>query len=389
MGRIVIVGGGIMGSSTAYHLALAGLGADTVVIEPDPTYEFAATPRAVGGIRQLFSVPENIRQSQYGHEFYADFETRMAVDGEPAHIDLRRHGYMFLGSGAEDARVLEANWRIQTGEGARVLLLDGNGVKERFPSLETDDIDAAVLSPDDGFMDPHSALMGFRRKAVSLGIEYVQDRVVGLEASRTKVERVVLESGRVLDADVVVNAANCWAPDICAMVGMKVPVVPMRRMNFFYTCRAEFEPLPLTRHISQGVSFRPEGAGFLSGRTNLAEPSGFNWDVDYDWFDSMIWPGLARRVKAFEAVKLGRCWAGHYDQNTLDGNAIIGPWVGGLENFHVACGFSGHGLQHAPAVGRALKELIVDGGWLTLDLSRLSYRRVLDGMPLAEVGPVA
>lgn len=389
MGRIVIIGGGIMGSSTAYHLALAGHAGDVVVIEPDPTYALAATPRATGGVRQLFSVPENIRMSQFGHAFYAAFEEAMAVNGEPARIDLRRQGYLFLGSGRGDAEVLEANWRIQTGEGANVLLLDREGIRERFPSLVVDDLDIAAFSPDDGFMDPYSALMGFRRKAIDLGITYVQDRVVDIEAGRTRVERIMLESGRKLDCEVAVNTANCWAPEICAMVGMTVPVAPMRRMTFYFDCRAEFEPLPLTRHISQGVSFRPEGAGFISGLTNLAEPPGFNWEVDYDWFDQRIWPGLARRVLAFEAIKLTNAWAGHYDQNALDGNAIIGPWTGRLDNFLIACGFSGHGLQHAPAVGRALTELILHGGYRTLDLSRLSYQRIVDGKPLAEVGPVA
>lgn len=389
MSGIVIVGGGIIGSSTAYYLALAGHAGDVVVIEPDPTYEHAATPRSTGGVRQLFSVPENIRMSQYGHEVYGDFENRMAVDGSPAPIDFRREGYMFLGNDADDARVLEANWRIQTAEGANVLLLDAAAVKRRFPSLYTDDITVAALSPDDGFLDPHSALQGFRRKAVSLGVRYIKDRVVGLIADRTKVTAVVLASGEQMACDKVVNAANCWAPEICAMVGLTIPVAPMRRMNFYFDCQDKLEPMPLTRQVRDGPSFRPEGAGYISGMTNYDEPFGFNWEVDYSWFEETIWPGLARRVKAFETIKLGRAWACHYDQNQLDGNAIIGPWLGGLENFYLACGFSGHGLQQAPAVGRALRELLIDGRFQSLDLSRFSYQRVIDNAPLADVGPVA
>ena len=147
MSKIVIIGGGVIGSGIAYYLALAGASADTVVVEPDPTYEFAATPRSFGGIRQLFSVPENILMSQYGHEVYGDFEERMAVNGNPAPIDLRRLGYLFLGSGAEDVDVLVANWKVQAAHGVRVELLDRNGVKHRFPSLNVEDIDAAVYSP--------------------------------------------------------------------------------------------------------------------------------------------------------------------------------------------------------------------------------------------------
>ena len=141
MAKIVIVGGGVIGSSIAYHLALAGHAADTVVIEPDPTYEFAATPRATGGIRQLFTVPENIRMAQYGHEIYGRFETLMAVDGDPALIDFHREGYLWLGSGPEDVASLMANWRIQTAHDARIELLDRKGVKHRFPSMRVDDID--------------------------------------------------------------------------------------------------------------------------------------------------------------------------------------------------------------------------------------------------------
>ena len=144
---IAIIGGGVIGSSIAYYLALAGQAADTVVIEPDPTYEFAATPRATGGIRQLFTVPENIRIAQYGHEIYGQFETLMAVDGDPAPIGFRRMGYLWLGSGKNDIDALMANWRVQTAHDARVELLDRKGVKQRFPSRRVDDIDIAAFSP--------------------------------------------------------------------------------------------------------------------------------------------------------------------------------------------------------------------------------------------------
>jgi glycine/D-amino acid oxidase-like deaminating enzyme len=209
MGRIVIIGGGVTGSSTAYHLAVAGHAADAVVVEPDPTYEFAASPRATGGIRQLFTVPENIRISQYGHEIYGNFETLMAVDGEPARIDFHRLGYLWLGSGKNDVDSLMAGWRVQTAHNARVELLDRKGVKHRFPSFRVDDIDIAAYSPDDGYMDPYSVLMGFRRKATSLGIRYIKDRVVDFEVSGKLVTAMKLESGERLAADKVVNAANC------------------------------------------------------------------------------------------------------------------------------------------------------------------------------------
>jgi FAD-dependent oxidoreductase domain-containing protein 1 len=389
MAKIIIIGGGVIGSSIAYHLAVAGHARDVVVIEPDPTYEFAASPRATGGIRQLFTVPENILMAQYGHEIYGQFETLMAVDGEPAPINFQRMGYLWFGSGKADVDALMANWRVQTAHDARVELLDRKGVKQRFPSMRVTDLDIAAYSPDDGFLDPHSVLMGFRRKAVSLGIKYLKDRVVDFEVSGKQVTAVELESGERLAAEMVVNAANCWGPDLCDKLGMKVPVYPLHRLTFYFEIRETLEMMPLTRHISKNVSFRPQGAGYITGNTRYDEPPGFNWDVDYNYFDEAIWPGLAERVPAFEALKVKGAWAGHYDQNSFDNNAILGPWAGVLDNFHIALGFSGHGLMQAPAVGRGLSELLLYGRYQTLDLSRMGYRRILDGTPLHDEVPMA
>lgn len=385
MKPIVIIGGGVVGSSTAYHLGLAGAGADTVVIEPDPTYEFAATPRSTGGVRIQFSLPELIRMSLYGHEVYGSFASLMAVDGEPGVMDLKRRGYLYLGQGREDIERFELTSAMQHEAGANIVLLDAKEVRRRWPSIETGDVDVASFSPDDAIIDPYAAVIGIRKKALSLGVEYRQDRVVGFEQNGTKVCAVKLESGAKLGCETVVNAANCWAPELCAQLGMKLPVAPMRRMTFYFDCRDSIEDLPLLRHVSVGGGFRPEGAGYISGESRYDEPRGFNWEVDYTLFDERIWPKLALRVKAFEAVKVQRGWSCHYDQNDLDANMIIGSWPGKLDNFFVACGLSGHGLQHAPAIGRALKELILDGGYQTLDLSRFGYQRVLDNKPIEDI----
>jgi len=389
MAKIVIIGGGVIGSSIAYNLAMAGHAADVVVIEPDPTYEFAASPRATGGIRQLFTVPENIRMAQYGHEIYGQFETLMAIDGEPAPINFHRMGYLWLGSGKADVDALMANWRVQTAHDARVELLDRKGVQHRFPSMRVADLDIAAYSPDDGFLDPYSVLMGFRRKATSLGIKYLKDRVVDFEVSGKLVTAVKLESGERLPGELFVNAANCWGPELCEKLGMKVPVYPLHRLTFYFEIREKIEMLPLTRHISKNVSFRPQGAGYITGNTKYDEPPGFNWDIDYNYFAEAIWPGLAERVPAFEALKVSGAWAGHYDQNSFDNNAILGPWRGMLDNFHIALGFSGHGLMQAPAVGRAMSELLLYGEYKTLDLSRMSYQRIADDKPLHDEVPKA
>jgi glycine/D-amino acid oxidase-like deaminating enzyme len=387
---IAIIGGGINGSSIAYHLALSGRAGKVVVIEPDPTYERAATPRSTGGVRRMFSIPECIAMSEYGHHIYGNFDTLMAIGDEaPGSINFRRQGYMWLGTGAAHVNQLIENWKIHAANGVRVEILDRNGVKKRFPSLSVDDVDAAIYSPDDGFLDPYSALIGTRKKAASLGAEYIKDRVVDFQVSGRRITGLVMGSGKTLKADVVVNAANCGGIELCEKLGMKVPVQPMRRLTFYFEVRQTLEPLPSVRHIGNNVAFRPEGKGYISGRTNYEEKFGFNWDVDHDWFTESIWPHLAERAKAFEELKVQSSWSCHYDQNTLDNNAIIGPWIGGCDNFYVVIGYSGHGLQHGPATGRAIKELLVDGGYQSLDLTRLSYQRIIDGRPLDDVSPYA
>ena len=385
MADIVIIGGSIMGASIAYHLAMAGKAADVVVIEPDPTYEWAAAPRSSGGVRLMHGLPENIEMSQYGREVYKDFARLMDVDGEPGRFDFNEFGYLYLVSGARDVEGVTANWRAQTALGANIDLLDRAGLADRFPSLHVEDFDAALHAPHDGFIDPHAAVIGFRRKAINLGVTFIQDRVVGVDATETRVTGVELESGKHIPAETVVNVAGAWGPAISAMVGMKMPVEPLRRMTFYFETRAELEIMPLTKD-SSGVTFRKEGAGYTAGLTRKDEPAGFNFEVEHELFEKTLWPALAHRVPAFESLKMMRSWAGHYAFNRMDGNTIIGPWIGGLENFYIATGFSGAGLQKGPAIGRAMTELLLHGEYRTIDLSRMSYQRVIDDEPLIEIG---
>jgi glycine/D-amino acid oxidase-like deaminating enzyme len=251
--------------------------------------------------------------------------------------------------------------------------------------LGLDDIAAGVHSPEDGWIDPYSAVRGFRRKAQAQGAYYIKDRVVGVEVAGKRAQAFRLGNGERIEASVFINAAGAWAGEICRSVGMPLPIEPLRRLAFYFEIQQALEPFPLTKDLS-GLFFRPEGAGYICGVPNMAEPSGINFDVDYDYFDTVVWPLLARRVPAFEALKVKRGWAGMYDQNRFDGNLMIGPWEGHVDNFHVAVGFSGHGLQQAPAVGLALSELVLDGRFSTIDLSRLRYRRIMDGAPLREEG---
>lgn len=369
-------------------MAMAGRAGDVCVIEPDPTYEWAAAPRSAGGVRLMYGLPENIEMSRYGREVFLDFARLMDVDGEPGVFPYRRHGYLYLASGSANVRGMETSFAVQTDQGVANELLDRPALTERFPFLRTEDLDAGLFGPDDGTIDPHAALIGFRRKAERLGVRYLKDKVTSINVRGAKVVGVTLASGRTMRAEAVVNVAGAWAPAICAMVGMAVPVEPLSRPTFHFDVAEPVGEVPLTKD-SSGVMFRNEGAGYATGLTRADAPGGFQWDVeqpDHDEFESVIWPALAHRVPAFETVKLRRAWAGHYAMNRFDGNPIIGAWTGRLDNFFFALGFSGAGLQKAPAVGRALTELLVHGQYQTLDLSRLSYQRVLDDKPLLEVG---
>ena len=384
---ILIIGGGIIGSSIAYHLARDGRAGRITVIERDDSYAEASTPRSLGGLRQQFSLAENVLMSQYGLAVYGAFAKDMAVGGAPAPVDFRQRGYLFLAADGDAMAVLEANHRRQSDLGATVELLDLDDLARRFPWLSLDGLAGGAFGPRDGWLDPHGALQGYRRMARALGVAYVEDEVVALEQEAGRITAVRLKSGKRRPVGLVVSAAGAWSGLVAAMVGMDLPIVPSRRQVFFIETR---EPLGTTPLVidGNGVYFRPEGKGYLTGLSDPNEPEGFNFEVDHDYFNDAIWPLLAARIPAFVAVKVSQCWACHYDLNTLDENLIIGPWTGGLENFHIACGFSGHGLQQAPAVGRAMAELVLDNRFVTLDLSRMTYQRVIDNAPLYETGIV-
>jgi glycine/D-amino acid oxidase-like deaminating enzyme len=331
------------------------------VIERDPTYSLASTPRASGGVRRLFSLPENIQLSQYSIPFFERFATSMAVDDEPALIGFKKNGYLFIvPPGAHDT--LRANFEAQEREGVRVTWLEPSEIAAKFPSMMVDDLGAGVQSPDDGWLDPHSVLQGFRRKARSLGAEFISDEVVGIDVERGLARSVTLKSGISIATDAVINAAGAWAKEICAMVGWTVPIEPMRRYEHYFEAAEPIEPLPYIKDVNR-LAFRPEGKGYSGGV-----------------------PDLAHRFRAFERTKVRSTMSGLYDQNELDANMIIGPWSGRLENFYLLAGFSGHGLMHAPGSGRAIAELILDGGYRTIDLSRFGWRRIADNRPYRERG---
>lgn len=380
---VVIIGGGAIGCATAVFLRTAGV-QRVCVIEPDPTYAKASTPLATGGCRRLFALPENIRMSQFSIGFFKDFAQHVAVDGYAPDVQWKERGYLFIvGPGHE--RVLEQNFRVQEAEGVKVELLDRAMIAARYPWMRSDDLALGVLSTEDGWLDPNSVLQGFRRKAQAMGVTFVRDRAVDLYVRGSRVVDIELASGERVRGEHVVNAAGCWAASIAKLVGVDLPVNPMRRFEHYVELARELPQMPLIKDPDRLI-IRPEGKGYAVGLVTSDEPRGFNLDVDPAWFQDVVWPACAARVPEFEELKLVREWAGLYDECELDGNMILGRCARGPENFYVACGFSGHGLMHAPAVGRALSELIVHGRFAALDLSRMGYQRVLDGVPYRETG---
>ncbi len=383
---VVIVGGAAIGSAVAYFLLHdLGFAGTVAVIERDPTYARAATTLSAASIRLQFSTPENIRMSRFGIAFFDGLKLRF---GRDASVGFRAGGYLLLADESGRA-VLAANHAIQQAEHADIVLMDAPELKVRFPWLETSDLAAGAFGRSgEGWFDAHSLLELLRRGARERGAVYLHGHVTGVERRRNRIDAATLADGRRIACGTLVNAAGPQAGEVAALVGLKLPVEPRKRCVFVVACRADLAGMPLMVDTT-GVWARPEGNGFICGVSPPADadPRAENFDVDYDLFETTVWPALAHRVPAMEALKLVRGWAGHYDFNALDQNAVIGPHPQ-VRNFIFANGFSGHGLQQAPAAGRAVAELIVHGRFVSLDLARFGYERIAAGRPLREANVI-
>ena len=376
---VVIVGGGAIGSSIAYHLVSApDFSGSVAVVERDPTYARASSALSASSIRQQFSTPLNIHLSRFGIDFLRRAPELLGVD-----LGLREPGYLFLASSAGEA-VLRANHAVQRGEGCAVELLEAAALAARFPWLSTDGIALASLgTANEGWFDGPALMQAFRRRARDLGAVYFADEVVELAA-----DAVTLRSGGRLEAGTVVLAAGAWSGELAATAGIALPVEPRRRSVFVVDVREPPGLTPLTIDPS-GVWFRPEGRFYLAGTTPADgnDPAGAPLEVQHAEWDDMVWPALAARVPAFEAAKVVNAWAGYYEYNTFDQNGIVGRHPA-TENLVFATGFSGHGMQQSPAVGRAVAELIVQGNYRTIDLSPFGYERISAGRPIRELAVV-
>ena len=383
---VLIAGGGVIGSAIAYFLAAApGFGGKVTVIEPDPTYQTASTPRSLGGIRQQFSNRENIEIGLFAHAFISQIGQYLSIDDVAPDVGFVEAGYLFLASETGQA-VLAENHRTQTAAGAAIELLNGEQLTARFPWINAEGIAAAAVSRHgEGWVDPFSLLQAFRKKAQALGVQFIADRVSDITCVGQQVTAVRLGSGDEWSPAVLVNAAGAWAGELATQAGIALPVEPRRRMVYVFDCRTPLQPLPPLTIDPSGVYFRPEGGSYLCGVSPPEEddPAGGDLSVDHHWFEEVIWPALATRVPAFEAIKPSTSWAGYYDYNRIDHNAVLGPHPE-IGNFIFANGFSGHGLQQSPAVGRAIAELIVHGRYQSIDLSRLDFGRFAEGRLVTE-----
>jgi FAD-dependent oxidoreductase domain-containing protein 1 len=381
---IVIVGGGVVGSAVAYFLRRDG-DCRVTVIERDTTYARASSSLSCSAIRQQFSCPVNIGLSRFGIEFLRRAGEHLCVDGDAPAIGLREPGYLYL-AGPDGEPVLRGNHAVQRAHGAQVALLDPESLRERFPWMATDGVVAGSLGLEgEGWFDGPALMRAFRQKARSLGAEYRLAEAVGFERAGDAISSVMLADGERVPCGAVVNAAGPYARVVAAWAGLHLPVEARRRSVFVLACKAALPACPLVIDAS-GVWFRPEGDRFLSGWSPPEEedPERLALDVDHEQFEDVVWPALAARVPGFEAVRVTGSWAGHYDYNTFDHNALLGR-MPGVPNLYFANGFSGHGMQQAAGAGRGVSELILYGRYMTLDLSDLDVARVPEGRELREL----
>lgn len=387
---IVIIGGGVAGSATAYALTKGdNRPGRVVIVERDTSYAYCSTARSAGGVRLQFSTPENIALSQSMVHLLRDLKAEFGPDAD---IPFREQGYLIMASAAGRS-ILESNAAVQSRFGATTEIVDASAFATRFPWINTDGVAAGSYgATNEGWIDPVLLMTLMRTAAVKAGAEVVKGEVVAVNRDGNRITGVRLASGEQISCGTLVNAAGPYSGKVAAMAGIPLPVEPRKRYVYVIDSRRASEDMrkgPLTVDPS-GVWFRPEGRTFICGISpdEANEPPAVDLDtIDYAPFEEIVWPTLAARVPAFEEAKLLSAWAGFYDYNTLDQNAVIGAHSD-VSNFFMVTGFSGHGLQQGFAAGRAVAELILDGAFRTIELKRFGYERIAKGEPLLELNVI-
>lgn len=377
--EIVIIGGGIVGASIAYHLTAAGC-SNILVLERESSLGKGSTGKSMGGVRAQFSTPVNIQMSLYSIPFYAAFEELLGLP-----CGYRAQGYLFCATSSRHLDYLRENHATQTRLGlSQARLVSAEEIRERFPQLRSDDIIGGAFCPTDGFVDPYSAMSSFMTWACERGAEIWRScPVSGIEQDAKGVSAVHTSKGPVATR-VVVNCAGAWAAGIAKMTGIDLPVEPLRRMlvpsepfdHFPHTA-------PMIIDMSNGFHFRPEGRGFLLAWNDAEETPGYKTDFDPGFVEKIL-VRAADRVPVFENLPVNpkRAWAGLYEV-TPDHHPILGA-VPEVPGFYLANGFSGHGVMHAPATGKILADLILRGATNLIDASLLRLSRFADGAMIEE-----
>jgi len=391
---VVIVGGAIMGCSAAWWLTeMDDFDGSVLVLERDASYAQASTTHTNSCIRQQYSSELNIRLSQFTAEFLRTIRDRFGGDERVPNLKIHDFGYMYLASDQRFADVLRASHAVQSAAGAGTRLMTPDEIAEAYPFYDLDGIILGSCNTvDEGYWDGSTVFECWRRSARERGVEFVADEVVGMSLNRSGdwVESVTLASGRQVSCGQVLNASGPRAARTAAMAGLELPVEPRKR--FTWVIRAETpldRDLPLTIDPS-GVHVRELGGGtYQAGGHPDPDPAADydDFDMDHALWESFVWPALAARIPAFETVKVEQSWAGHYAMNVFDHNAVIGPHDR-VANFLFLNGFSGHGLQQSPAMGRGAAELLTYGEFRTMDLSVFGYDRIARNAPVLETAVI-
>ncbi|HEV7200668.1 MAG TPA: FAD-binding oxidoreductase [Candidatus Limnocylindria bacterium] len=387
---VVIVGGAVVGSAVAYFLARdPDFWGSVIVIERDPTYATASTTLSAASVRQQFSTPVNIQMSQFALQVLKHPDWWFPLLETVPEFDFVEGGYLFLATQA-GVPTLWSNNAIQREHQVSAEILSPDELSHRFPWLNTEDIAGGSLGlAGEGWFDAAAMMQAFQQSARASGVTYVTGEVTGILSFGGRIDAVMLADGRLIECGALVNAAGPRAGALARFAGVDLPVVPRKRNVYSFSCKTEINDAPLVIDPT-GVYFRPDAPNFIGGfspREGEEDPDTLDLSVDLKAWEERVWPAIAHRVPAFEAVKMRRAWAGHYEVNTVDHNAIIGPHPD-IPNLLFANGFSGHGLQQAPAVGRGLAELVIHGAYRTIDLTPLGYERIAANRPLRELNVV-
>ena len=387
---VVIIGGAMMGSSTAWFLSQnPDFDGSCLVIEMDSSYINSSTAHTNSCMRQQFSNELNVRISQFAADFVKNLRKYMGGDPRVPELGIQNYGYMYLADNDTFAKTLRENQKVQRAAGAETELLTPDEIKERYPFYNVDDVLLGSINrKDEGYWDGGTVFDWWRRSAKDNGVEYVTNRAVAMDVDGGKVRSITLETGDVISCGQVVNASGPRGALTAQMAGIQLAVEPRKRFTWIFSAEQPLnQELPLTIDPS-GVHVRQDGPKtYMAGGAPepgddvAVDPNDFT--MDHGHWESHVWPTIATRIPQFEAIKVVTEWAGHYAYNTLDQNAVIGAHPE-ISNFIFLNGFSGHGLQQSPAMGRATAELLVYGDYRTLDMAPFGFERIVDGRSFEE-----